>query len=367
MPPATAVEDPEAGELDEESGLTEITKLQVTTQHGVGAPANGTEFLLFKGLAAKDTPGDPDDPDAAPGGAGCGCCAACKCNPSSPDGGTQCGCCDQCKCPPVKVGAPPAAAMMTKEALDAVGAAEEADLEDVLGAELAKASRKFPAATRRKYAGQGKALPDGSYPVPDADAARRAAILIRAKKGKWKAAARLLVRLGYPNPLQKKPKVAKAGGQMGTASATQYPGDAGGAAAAAMVAPGPTAGATTPPKPRKKKKRNQGGDNGTGSQTQVALKDAVAYAPDELEAMIAKGAAEAVSKALARFPAPGGPVTAVPRSATATADAREELVSKAARYRDLADAVADSEQARNYRDLAREADEAAAKLAVPAG
>ena len=45
--------------------------------------------------------------------------------------------------------------------------------------------------------------------MPDADAVRRAAILIRSKHGNWKAAARLLAKrvkaLGIPNPLKKKP------------------------------------------------------------------------------------------------------------------------------------------------------------------
>jgi len=92
------------------------------------------------------------------------------------------------------------------EALKAVGEAEDA----VLG----KGSRTFTAEQRREHASEGTALADGSYPMPDADAVRRAAILIRSKHGKWQAAEKLLGRrakaLGIPNPLKKKPKADKA-------------------------------------------------------------------------------------------------------------------------------------------------------------
>ena len=90
------------------------------------------------------------------------------------------------------------------DALKALGAAEDA----VLG----KGSRTFTAEQRREHASSGTALADGSYPMPDADAVRRAAILIRSRHGNWKAAAKLLAKrvkaLGIPNPL-KKPKADK--------------------------------------------------------------------------------------------------------------------------------------------------------------
>lgn len=99
------------------------------------------------------------------------------------------------------------------DALKALGAAEDA----VLG----KGSRTFTAAQRREHASAGVALPDGSYPMPDADAVRRAAILIRSKHGDWKAAARLLARrvkaLGIPNPLKKKPDAGKTAKTAGPA------------------------------------------------------------------------------------------------------------------------------------------------------
>ena len=54
------------------------------------------------------------------------------------------------------------------------------------GSQLLQASRFFSAKTRRKYASQGVALPDGSFPIPDKDALRRAIRLV----GKGGAAAK---------------------------------------------------------------------------------------------------------------------------------------------------------------------------------
>lgn len=72
---------------------------------------------------------------------------------------------------------------------------------------LGKGHRKFSAEQRRQHASQGQALPDGSYPIPDKDALRRAAILARSKHGNWKAARRLIARrareLGVDNPMAK--------------------------------------------------------------------------------------------------------------------------------------------------------------------
>jgi hypothetical protein len=70
---------------------------------------------------------------------------------------------------------------------------------------LQKDHREFSAEQRRHHAAEGNALPDGSYPIPDADALRRAAILARSKHGNWKAASRLIARrareLGVSNPM----------------------------------------------------------------------------------------------------------------------------------------------------------------------
>ena len=107
-----------------------------------------------------------------------------------------------------KGAAPSVAKASTSPASDPALAAFKAvgDAEDAI---LGKGSRTFSAEQRRGYASDQIALADGSYPMPDADAVRRAAILIRSKHGNWKAAARLLAKrvkaLGIPNPLKKKP------------------------------------------------------------------------------------------------------------------------------------------------------------------
>lgn len=70
---------------------------------------------------------------------------------------------------------------------------------------LGKDHRDFSADRRRELAGQGNSLPDGSYPIPDKDALRRAAILARSGHGNVGAARRLIARrakeLGVANPL----------------------------------------------------------------------------------------------------------------------------------------------------------------------
>ena len=83
-------------------------------------------------------------------------------------------------------------------AFKAVGDAEDA----ILG----KGARTFTAEQRHGYAGDEIALPDGSYPMPDADAVRRAAILIRSKHGNWEgrgpAAGQAREGAGHPEPAQ---------------------------------------------------------------------------------------------------------------------------------------------------------------------
>lgn len=86
--------------------------------------------------------------------------------------------------------------------------AELAELGQVAFAEekfLGKGHRKFSARRRKELAGGGNALPDGSYPIPDKDALRRAAILARSGHGNVSAARRLISRrakeLGVSNPL----------------------------------------------------------------------------------------------------------------------------------------------------------------------
>ena len=76
--------------------------------------------------------------------------------------------------------------------------------------------RTFSASRRRELASHGQALSDGSYPIPDADALRRAAVLARSGHGNVAAARRLISRrakeLGVPNPLKESDAVKKTDG-----------------------------------------------------------------------------------------------------------------------------------------------------------
>lgn len=184
--------------------------------------------------------------------------------------------------------------------------------------EVAKDSREFSVADRKKHAAAGHALPDGSYPVPDADALRRAAVLARSKHGNWQAAKRLIAKrakeLGVANPLDDdkddagKGTVADGGADVDT--------------------------------------------DGQGSESAAkALADAVtkAMAPlkDELSAVKAE-----LAKVKAT-PIPGGPVLSAAARQTA-APAQDDHAAKAAYYAQMADTVSDRQSADGYRILARE-------------
>jgi hypothetical protein len=82
---------------------------------------------------------------------------------------------------------------------------EEAEALKAAGVDIEKDHRDFSAEERRHQASQGHSLPDGSYPIPDADALRRAAILARSGHGNVSGAKALIARraqeLGVDNPL----------------------------------------------------------------------------------------------------------------------------------------------------------------------
>jgi len=91
--------------------------------------------------------------------------------------------------------------------------------------EVVKAHRKFSAEQRRDQASSGNALPDGSYPIPDTDALRRAAILARSGHGDASGAKKLIARrareLGVPNPLKGGKKDGKAAAKAAAAVANE--------------------------------------------------------------------------------------------------------------------------------------------------
>ena len=196
--------------------------------------------------------------------------------------------------------------------------------------DVAKAPREFTEAERKKHAAEGNALPDGSYPIPDKDALRRAAILARSGHGNVAAAKRLIAKrareLGVPNPLDDDGK-----------------GDAGKSA----VAEGETGVQTD--------------GQGNGEPLAKAVADAVTEAMkpirDELEALrVFKAKVE-------KLPVPGGPVlSSNARPAGAQTIEADDLAAKAALMRAKADAATSPSDAAGYRQYARELDEQAAKV-----
>lgn len=193
--------------------------------------------------------------------------------------------------------------------------------------EVAKDSRTFTAAERKKHAASGTALPDGSYPIPDKDALRRAAILARSGHGDVKAARALIARrareLGVPNPLDTDDKASDSD-----------------SAKAAAVAEGATAVDT--------------------EAIDQAVAKALASSEERftaLEGELAK--ANATIGEMASRPVHGGPVLSAAAHHRAPAAGTDDWAAKAAYYRQQAEEVTDRQSADGYRQLAREADDKA--------
>jgi len=224
---------------------------------------------------------------------GCGCCGMCT--------GPGCGCCPACP--------------------SSMGKAADWTAESVwtyLGDDVAKDSRTFTAAERKQHAKDGNALPDGSYPIPDKDALRRAAILARSGHGDVKAAKQLIARrakeLGVANPLDTDDKATKATAEAVVAEeATAVDTEAIEAAVAKALVP--------------------------SQERFKVLEDELAKAKAELTEMAAR-------------PIHGGPVlSAAAARTTAKADG-EDHAAKAAYYDEMAVRASDPTDASGYRQLA---------------
>jgi hypothetical protein len=210
-----------------------------------------------------------------------------------------------------------------------------------LAAEVAKAPREFTEAERKKHAAAGNALPDGSYPIPDKDALRRAAILARSGHGNVAAARKLIARrakeLGVTNPLDDDGKSDDAG--------------------KSAVAEGETSVQTDP-------------DGTIAKAVEEAVAKATGASEDRVKqvedrAAKAEQRVDQLEKLIKSTPVPGGPVlSANARPPGAVTAGSEDLAAKAALYRAKADAAVTPADREGYRQLARETDEkAAAKTA----
>jgi hypothetical protein len=196
--------------------------------------------------------------------------------------------------------------------------------------DVAKDSREFSAAERKKHAAEGNALPDGSYPIPDADALRRAAILARSGHGDVTAAKKLIARrakeLGVANPLDdskdddaSKSEIAPEGTDVDTVTK---------------------------------------GSDDLAKAVADAVAKAVAPLKDELRLVSGE-----LAKVKAQ-PVPGGPVLSRNVQVKQPGGVvSEDWAAKAAYYRDMAEQVTDRVTADGYRKLAREADAKAAPAA----
>jgi Putative phage serine protease XkdF len=272
----SAADEPEVTPDDE--GLTEITKILADRIDGVIRPANGAPFLLIKHL----------EPDAVP------------------------------------------AAAAEPDEWDAVAKSED----DAYG-QLVKKHRDFTMDERKAAAKSGNALPDGSYPIPDTDALRRAAILARSGHGNAGAARALIAKrareLGVPNPLEKKAKMKKQ--------------------AEEPLAEAP-AGDTAVP----------GGYIARDEFDQLVKSQAEAKAAHEAELQVLRAD---LAKALAE-PRSGGPVMSATGTGTTGSGAEAEAhLAKARGYEAAASRVTDPLQRTGYVAMAAEERQKAAQLTSP--
>jgi len=337
--------------------LTELEKLEVTRVDAVGRPANGFPALIMKGTALAQEPaakaeepalgiavkavtgGEIDQgPDISLGHQIMGLLAqAIQAEAQEIGAGSYGETCDVdlLNCAASMIArwlgreAPPGddGGMMLMQS--AAKALEWTDEQWEACAALLKDSREFSADERKKHAAEGNALPDGSYPIPDEDALRRAAILARSGHGDVTAAKTLIARrareLGVANPLDDS-KDDAAKGQIAKGDATV-----------------------------------DTGAQGTGDLAKV-VEDAVTKALQPHKERVT--ALEAELAKVKATPVPGGPVLSrnvqvkTPQGAVS-----EDWAAKAARYRELAEQVTDRTTADGYRKLARDAD---AKAVAPA-
>jgi hypothetical protein len=113
---------------------------------------------------------------------------------------------------------PGAAGTKGEDTIDVTFKMSPLDVAKMVARRVEKDHREFSQATREHEASQDHALPDGSYPIPDTDALRRAAILARSGHGNVSAARALIARrakeLGVPNPLTEHDDDTKKGAMM---------------------------------------------------------------------------------------------------------------------------------------------------------
>jgi hypothetical protein len=187
--------------------------------------------------------------------------------------------------------------------------------------------RKFSAQRRRELAAEDKALPDGSYPIENADDLDNAAKLARSGHGDVAAAKRLISKrakeLGVPNPL---------------------------AHDASKETEGVEPEVIETETPAEEAVKDEAPD------VEAIVKEAVAKASADHEAALTELRDE-LAKVKAT-PIPGGPVVTAPAGATRERE-RDQNLAKAAHYERLAGLTSEQDMKTHYKAQAAAAREAA--------
>ena len=308
--------------------ITELLEFDVSKVAGVGSPANGTPILLMKATApvakgARDCPKCSKNYDADHQGSKCENCGtdlpdAPAAKSSDEANSVQCPMCkgeEQPNCKGCN-----GLGQVTPDKAKQLAAKSLADEYEDRLAWVAKGGRNYSAGERKQMADDGRALPDGSYPINDEHDLHSAAILQRSGHGDVKAAAKHIGKrakeLGVANPLDTdtaKSEIAKEEATVDTGAQT---GELSELVKAAI------AEATTP------------------------LKDELALVKSELAKVKAT-------------PVPGGPVMSHNVQVKAPgAVVNDKAAKDAAYYRQQADlwSTQDRDTADGYRELARKAE-----------
>lgn len=196
--------------------------------------------------------------------------------------------------------------------------ADSPTLDELEGVATYLLKRKISSAERKRLASEGKALPDGSYPIETAEDLHNAAILARSGHGDVAAAKRLIAKrakeLGVANPLA----------ESASKDAEVTPTDP-------TTVPEPT----TEPAPVEKSLAELVADEVAKAVTPLAERNK---------------ALEAEMAALKATPIPGSPVVTAPVGKAAEKDAT--VAKEIARFEHLAETVQDRELARYYAERA---------------
>jgi hypothetical protein len=316
---------------NEDIELTEMVDLNVSRQDGVVSPASGFGFLVKKSAeAAKDVnaQGGIDEQPDIDGARGVLCALYKLIEQEAREGAVGADESYDIQCLSEAI-------CLVKYFLqceldsgmedDGSGIAKSEALAELDQFVVAKAHRKFSSDERKRLASEGNALEDGSYPIPDADALHRAAILARSGHGDVAAAKRLIAKrakeLGVSNPLAE----SKATKMTDDTTTTSEPEVSEGSAAA-----------------------------------EKSAVDALVERVEKMESALAETSQlrednDKLSKeleVLKATPIPGGPALSATAEQRAL-KAKSDLVQKAAYYRRLSEQINDRELSTEYDKRAR--------------